>query len=122
MNVEDLKEFKRIYGTSRDRDLAAQFGLTIEQVQERADEMCLGKDKKRFPCHRMPRWSQEEEQRLRDLYPEMPNADIAAELGRTVKSIVSKANKLRLKKDPKRLEDMGRDNVRWRRDRISPQE
>ena len=40
--------------------------------------------------------------------------DIALKLDRSVKSVVSKAHNLGLKKDPDRLREMGRENVSLR--------
>ncbi len=65
----------------------------------------------------MPRWSTEELDQLRDLYPRLSNLDIAKAMGRSVKSIVSKAHSLRLKKDKARLRQMGQENVQLRQDR-----
>ena len=54
---------------------------------------------------------------LGDLYPRCSNLEIAQKLQRSVKSVVSKAHHLGLKKDPVRLQEMGRENVslRYRR-------
>jgi len=70
----------------------------------------------------MPRWCKEDVARLRELYPETPNLDIAKQLERTLKSVVSKAHDLGLKKSPDRLRDMGRENValRYQRDEGEP--
>ena len=66
----------------------------------------------------MPRWRPEDVEQLRAMYPDTPNLDIAKALDRTLKSVVSKAHDLGLKKSPDRLRDMGRENValRYRRD------
>ena len=70
----------------------------------------------------MPRWTDPELQVLRQLYPGESNLQIAQQLGRSVKSVVSKAHNLGLKKDKARLEEMGRQNVRLRYDRSSTSE
>ena len=44
------------------------------------------------------------------------NLELARTLGRSVKSVVSKAHNLGLKKDRERLRQMGRENVRLRYD------
>ena len=51
---------------------------------------------------------------LRELYPKSKNLEIARQLNRSVKSMVSKAHNLGLKKDRERLREMGRENVRLR--------
>ena len=53
-------------------------------------------------------------------YPFRPNLEIARDLNRTVKSVVSKAHNLGLKKSSDRLREMGRENVsqRYREDEL----
>ncbi|MDP7559887.1 MAG: hypothetical protein QF745_05045, partial [Planctomycetota bacterium] len=51
---------------------------------------------------------------LRNLYPTTPNLEIAQNLNRSVKSVVSKAHDLKLKKSQERLQSMGRENVSLR--------
>ena len=63
---------------------------------------------------RMPRWAAEELEALKRDYARRSNLEIARRLGRSVKSIVSKAHHLRLKKSFERLRDMGRKNVSLR--------
>ena len=65
---------------------------------------------------KMPRWSDRELALLADKYPDQPNLEIARLLGRSVKSVVSKAHNLNLKKSPRRLRNMGRENVSLRYD------
>ena len=66
---------------------------------------------------KMPRWSADELNQLREIYPKLSNLEIAKTLGRSVKSIVSKAHSMRLKKDKARLREMGQENVQLRQDR-----
>ncbi len=117
---EEIAEFKRLYGTRTDEDLALIFGRGLESVKRLGARYCLAKDKafvRRLTgssATRMPRWSKEEIVKLRELYPTRPNLEIAQILNRTVKSIVSKAHNLSLKKEAERLRQMGRDNVALR--------
>ncbi|TDJ66288.1 MAG: hypothetical protein E2O39_16725 [Planctomycetota bacterium] len=71
---------------------------------------------------RKPRWQKDELAILRAMYPRASNIAIARELQRSVKSVVSKAHFLRLKKDPARLSEMGRQNVSLRGDRRKREE
>ena len=66
---------------------------------------------------RMPRWTDAELERLKVMYSDHSNLEIATALNRSVKSVVSKAHNLGLKKDLERLREMGRENVslRYRR-------
>lgn len=115
---EDIQTLKRLYGTRSDADLVLILGRPIESIFAKVEQLCLARDKsymrrvRRGPGHtRMPRWTKEEEARLRELYANTPNLEIAKELGRTVKSVVSKAHDLQLRKSPERLKQMGRENV-----------
>ncbi len=128
---EETAEFKRLYGTRTNKHLALIFGRSEKQVKAYADELCLAKDKAFLrkledrPPTRMPRWTAEEIERLRETYPIRSNLEIAQELNRSVKSVVSKAHILGLKKDRSRLQEMGRENVslRYGRDRdASPED
>lgn len=123
-SVDEVAAFKRLYGTRSDEDLALVFGRRIEHVKRTAKDLCLSKDKAFLKRHasqpkalKMPRWSEEELERLAEMYPGTANLEIARELGRSVKSVVSKAHHLGLKKDKARLQQMGRQNVKLRYER-----
>ena len=124
LSADEIVAFKRLYGTRSDEDLALVFGRELTLVQETAKELCLSKDKvflRRASGGayktRMPRWSSGELQQLAEMYPTYSNLAIAQALGRSVKSVVSKAHHLGLKKDKARLQQMGRQNVRLRYER-----
>jgi hypothetical protein len=117
---EELAEFKRIYGTRTDEDLSRIFGRSLEEIRKLADEHALAKDKAFVrklageAATRMPRWRDEELELLRRDYPVQSNLELARSLGRSVKSVVSKAHHLGLKKSTERLRTMGRENVSLR--------
>ena len=117
---DEIVEFKRVYGTRTDEDLTRIFGRPLADIEELAGEHSLAKDKaflrrlKGDVATRMPRWTQTELDRLRELYTNHANLDIARELGRSVKSVVSKAHNMGLRKDLDRLREMGRQNVSHR--------
>jgi hypothetical protein len=117
---EEIAEFKRLYGTRTDDDLAVIFGRTIEAVKRLGARYCLAKDKAFVrkltgsSATRMPRWTASEIEELKRIYPTVANLDIAAKLNRSVKSVVSKAHNLGLKKEADRLREMGRENVSMR--------
>ena len=114
---EEVNEFKRLYGTREDADLARIFGRALPAVRALARRLCLSKDKaflrmrKGRGATRMPRWEAGSEETLRRLYPVLPNLEIARRLRRSVKSVVSKAHDLGLRKAAARLAEMGRQNV-----------
>ena len=117
---EEVQSFRRVYGTRSDADLRLIFGRPIEAIQKMAADLRLAKDKafiKRREgkgATRMPRWASEELDLLRELYSSTSNLEIARRLERSVKSVVSKAHHLGLKKAPERLKRMGRENVSLR--------
>ncbi|MBI5364230.1 MAG: hypothetical protein HZA53_13710 [Planctomycetes bacterium] len=117
---EEIAEFKRLYGTRTDEDLAVVFGRTLEAVKRLGARYCLAKDKAFVrkltgsAATRMPRWTKPEIDELAVLYPTVSNLDIAQKLNRSVKSVVSKAHNLGLKKEADRLREMGRENVAMR--------
>ncbi|MSR62207.1 MAG: hypothetical protein EXS08_07170 [Planctomycetes bacterium] len=117
---EDLAEFKRIYGTRTDEDLSRIFARSVEDIHQLADEHALAKDKAFVrklageAATRMPRWRDEELELLRQTYPVQSNLELARILGRSVKSVVSKAHHMGLKKSTERLRTMGRENVSLR--------
>lgn len=123
---EETAEFKRLYGTRRDEDMELIFGRSSESLARQAEVLCLAKDKafvrrqQGVASTRMPRWNAEEIAKLVELYPEHSNLEIARALSRSVKSVVSKAHNLGLRKDADRLRTMGRENVSLRyRERAS---
>lgn len=117
---DEIFQFKRIYGTRTDDDLTRIFGRPQVEIERLAKEYALAKDKaflrrlKGDVATRMPRWTQAELDQLREIYPTEPNLEVAKALGRSVKSVVSKAHNLGLKKNPERLRQMGRENVSHR--------
>ena len=117
---EDVAELKRIFGSRTDEDLSLVFGRRVAEIQRFSAELGLAKDKafmrKLRGDHstRMPHWRAEEVETLRVLYAGHSNHEIARRLGRSVKSVISKANNLGLQKSCERLEAMGRENVQRR--------
>lgn len=132
--TEDEILFLKNFGPSRpDWSLAIAMGRDVSVIRRKAKALGLGKDKRLEevpipemepivrlapqPKPKMPRWSPDDCKILRERYPTVSNLQIAKALNRSVSSIVAKANELRLKKDPLRLEEMGRENAARRRDR-----
>jgi|FLOH01.1.fsa_nt_gi hypothetical protein len=117
---KDVQQLKRFFGTRDSKDVSVILGRPIHRIEVKAEELCLAKDKgfqrrrgSGAPV-RMPRWRPEEIELLCKLYPNEDNLAIATRLKRTVKSVVSKAHDLKLKKSENRLREMGRENVRAR--------
>ncbi len=117
---DEIAELKRIYGTRTEKDLAVIFGRPESEVEAMAKRFALAKDKAFVrklsgeSSTRMPRWTAAELEILKRDYPSRSNLEIAQELDRSVKSVVSKAHNLGLKKSTERLRSMGRENVSLR--------
>ncbi|MDA1259586.1 MAG: hypothetical protein O3A20_03080 [Planctomycetota bacterium] len=120
---DEKQQLKRDYGSRTDRVLSLILAQPAHAIAAMAEELCLSKDKTFL--HRaegvrhvsMPRWSEAEIERLRELYPTNRNEEIAHILNRSTKSVVSKAHDLELKKSKERLREMGQENVRLRHER-----
>jgi hypothetical protein len=121
----DQLSLKDLYGTRSDADLEVCLSRPRHEIAAMAARLCLAKDK-RFvapveepaAARRMPRWTAEQVEQLRQVYADRDNLAVARVLGRTVTSVANKANLLGLKKSPALLADIGRHNVRsrYRRD------
>lgn len=120
---EETALLKRLYGRRTDRDLARILERSPDSIRRMARRFALAKDKaflrqlEGVTATRMPRWTAAELERLVELYPQTPNLEIAHQLQRSVKSVVSKAHHMGLKKADERLREMGRENVALRADR-----
>lgn len=117
LTQQQVQQLKLLYGRRTNRELARHFGVATSHIEDVARELALGKDKATFRGRRMPRWTHKQLATLIDLYPETDNLEIARRIGRTVKSISSKAHQLGLKKSCERLVRMGRQNLARRADR-----
>lgn len=65
----------------------------------------------------MSKWTTEKIEMLRDLYPFLPTEEVAQKLGNSRGSVEVFAHRLGLQKDPTRLREAARENVRHRKDR-----
>lgn len=115
------KEFMRMYERLSDRELARYFGVPVSQIQlmiEAVRDRAAARERpKEERPKKKPRWTEDELMRLRELYPDHANIDVARALGRTEKAVVSQAYQMGVRKTPERLRQMGRDNVRKRWER-----
>ena len=59
----------------------------------------------------MRRWTEEDLDKLKEMYASLSNEEIGTALGRSFKGVTSMAKRLGLKKSPDRLQAMGRENV-----------
>lgn len=114
----ELAMLKRLYGTRADDDLEVALLRPRAEVVAMAAQLCLAKDKRfrkaaqaRAAAKAMPRWTAAQVERLRTLYPDLENLEVARQLGRTVTSVANKAHQLGLKKSRDLLARIGRENV-----------
>jgi hypothetical protein len=113
----ETAELKRIYGSRPDEALALIFGRCPDEIRRVAGECGLSKGKAFVRklsgknATRMPRWQPAELELFKSSYTTRSNLELARRLGRSVKSISSKASQLHLKKSRERLREMGRLNV-----------
>lgn len=113
---------RKEYPSRPNAELAEEFECDEREIERRAEELALRKNKRVFTGGKMPRWSDEEIAYLREHYEGTASIDIALHLGRSERSIVSKAHHLGLRKGRDRLAEMGRENVgrRYRGRRNAP--
>jgi len=116
---DEIRDLRSLYSSTEDEILAERFGTTIEEVTRKAAQLALAKNKASFRKVKMPRWTAEDIEVLRDLYPTTSNLEIAQRLGRSQKSVNSKAHQMGLRKSHDRLRQMGGENVKLRRDRTT---
>lgn len=115
-SLDQLLLLRKHYASSSDDLLAERFGRTVDEIRSMASLLALAKNKGAFVgIRKMPRWTVEEMDRLGSMYITHSNVEIALELGRSLKSITSKASQLHLLKTPQQLADMGSANRALRR-------
>lgn len=116
---EEIARLRRLYGTRDPASLAVVLARSEADIAERADALCLRRDKASRPVDAeplpMPRWTVAEIARLRQLYPRRDSLEVARLLGRSVASVRNKASQLGLGKSAMALTAMGRKNVARRR-------
>tara|TARA_R110000822_G_scaffold120633_6_gene254166 strand:- start:42 stop:413 length:372 start_codon:yes stop_codon:yes gene_type:complete len=115
--LDDLALLRMRFGSWPNAKLSLYLDRDIAEVQAKAEELMLAKNKAVFAGRSMPRWAPAELDILRDLYHEKTNEEIARILKRSLKSVSSKASKLGLKKEREQLSTMGRNNRALRRPR-----
>lgn len=109
-----IKALRRSYGNTDNAALAEQLCVSLEELERKAAEFALSKDKRTFKGRPMPRWTPTQIEEFVRLYPKLSNIELALRIGRSTKAIVSKAHAMKLKKSEERLEEMGRENVSCR--------
>lgn len=137
----ECARLKQIYGTRDNEMIAVILGREIDEICKSAGELALAKDKAYLKkqssanghhatarretngaAHAddknnkngtpgMPRWTDDKIAVLREIYPNNSNVDVAKMLGKSSKSIMSKAHDLDIKKSAEFLAKMGRINV-----------
>lgn len=115
---DQVRRFRLLYGRRSNRELAQYFCVAVSEIEDWAGRLGLAKNKQVFPGTKMPRWTKTEIEQLREVFPNKSNLQIARFLGRSVKSIATKAHHLGLVKSEAHRAEMGRFNVAQRDDRL----
>lgn len=100
---DDVRELRKAYSSTDSRELASRFGVSTRELERKASEFALAKNKSRFKGNPMPRWSEEQLSMLEQLYPTTTSMEIARRIGRSLKSVNSKASELGLTKAKEHL-------------------
>lgn len=111
---DELALLKELYGTRLDVDLETCLSRSSIEISEKAQQLCLAKNKGCAEYRQLaalPRWTVEDIDTLRQVYPNRGNLEIARILDRSATSVANKAHKLGLKKSSVSLAEMGRRNV-----------
>lgn len=118
-SVDEVHALKELYSGRRDEDLEVCLSRGRDDIRRMAESHCLRKDKGARPGGgsrmRMPRWSDDEVAKLRELYPVRQNLEIAREIGRSVTSVANKAHQLGLKKSEQIRKRIGAANAASRK-------
>lgn len=114
---DEVLYLRRKYGSTPDAKLARRLGRSQAAIARKAKALALSKNKAAFKGATMPRWTKEQIATLVRMHPSESNRAIALHLGRSEKSVSSMAAKMGLKKDARRLAQMGIENVALRRRR-----
>lgn len=117
-DLDEIALLRLRFGSWPNAKLSLYLDRDVAEVQAKAEELMLAKNKAVFAGRSMPRWAPAELDTLRELYHEKTNEEIARILGRSLKSVSSKASKLGLKKELEQLSTMGRTNRAQRRPKI----
>jgi len=112
---EIVQQFRRDYPNHTDDELCKMYETNHLKVQQLQVDYCLGKNKRTLPgVVTMPRWTDDQLKTLKEMYTDNDNIIIAKKLGKTVKSVVSKAFFLGLKKSKTQLTKIAKKNVACR--------
>lgn len=120
---EDDAFLKAHYSSRTTFALSVVLSRFEPDIEARAAHFALSKSKTfvarlRGPASTlMPRWTEAQIARLRERYADAPNLELARELRKSIKSVISKAHHLGLKKSAGRLAQMGAENVAVRHHR-----
>ncbi|MSU37222.1 MAG: hypothetical protein EXS36_19435 [Pedosphaera sp.] len=116
----EIQTLQRVYGSNTKERLARILRRSVDSIEHQARNCQLSKNKVFVKKHRgkgvykMPRWTHKDVKMLRRIYANVSNLEVARTFDRSVSSVVSQAHKLRLYKSARRLQGMGRANIRGR--------
>jgi len=99
---DEVAQLIELYPTNSNKDLGIKFGRPVWGIIGRARALKLKKNYvsgyQRQSCMNPVPWSGNEKNLLVELFPTIPNEEIAERIGRTLDAIASKARKMKLRK------------------------
>lgn len=108
-STERVRELRRSYGSNDSEELAKQLDVSVRELEKKARELALAKNKHRFKGNTMPRWTADELETLGREYATTPSIELARKLNRSLKSVNSRARMLGLRKDVEYLSRVARE-------------
>ena len=112
---DERRLLRSIYPQLHDDEVAKRLDRSLADVTEEAGRLALAKDKRVFSGTKMPHWTDEQVDRLIELYPDHSNVEIARLLGRSEASVMQKGSRLGLVKSGLRKTFAASECVRSRR-------
>lgn len=124
--IDEVRDLRTLYQWTSDRVLAAKYRTVVAEVRRQAAALALAKDPRfvagKTRAREAFRWSREELDRLRDLYPDHSNLEIARLVGRSEQAVKRMGRRLGLRKHGARLKVAGLRAVSMRRTRVVREE
>ena len=105
----------RLYPSTPDEKLLEMFDVDEKQLDYLRRRYVLFKSKKFFKDQKEPRWTAEETELMRCLYPCTPTMELARMFTRSAESIRSKAKRMKIVKEFNFKSEQGRQAAKKRR-------
>ncbi len=107
----EVAVLKASFGSVSNWMIAEVMRREVGDIEIKGDQLSLRKSKVNFSGTVMPRWTSRQLDRLVELHPKHSNLYIAQRIGRSEKSVASKACDLRLRKSKGHIRETSRQNI-----------